>query len=103
MYLGVASLGLVFLGQHILFNSPTVTGGFNGRDVPPFELFGFTFDDVAGSRHQWFGMQFTRTGKLWFVALVALFAHLVVRAQPAAQPCRPCECGPSATARSPRR
>jgi branched-chain amino acid transport system permease protein len=73
VYLGVASLGLVFLGQHLLFNLPTVTGGFNGRDVPPFELFGFTFDDVAGSSTEWFGVQFTRTGKLWFVALVALF------------------------------
>jgi branched-chain amino acid transport system permease protein len=73
VYLGVASLGLVFLGQHVLFNSPTVTGGFNGRDVPPFALFGFTFDDVAGETTNWLGTDFTRTGKLWFVALVALF------------------------------
>jgi branched-chain amino acid transport system permease protein len=72
VYLGVASLGLVFLGQHILFNSEPLTGGFNGRDVPPFTLFGFTFDDVPGETTVWFGTQFTRTGKLWFVALVAL-------------------------------
>jgi branched-chain amino acid transport system permease protein len=72
VYLGVASLGLVFLGQHLLFNSPTVTGGFNGRDVPPFALFGFTFDDVAGETTNWFGKDFTRTGKLWLVALTAL-------------------------------
>jgi branched-chain amino acid transport system permease protein len=73
VYLGVASLGLVFLGQHLLFNSPTITGGFNGRDVPPFALFGFTFDDVAGKTTNWLGTDFTRTGKLWLVALVALF------------------------------
>jgi branched-chain amino acid transport system permease protein len=73
VYLGVASLGLVFLGQHILFNSPTITGGFNGRDVPAFTLFGFRFDDVAGETTNWFGKDFTRTGKLWFVALAVLF------------------------------
>ena len=43
IYLGLASLGLVFLGQHILHNATAVTGGFNGRDVAPFELFGFSF------------------------------------------------------------
>ena len=33
IYLGLASLGLVFPGQHILHNASAVTGGFNGRDV----------------------------------------------------------------------
>ena len=48
IYLGVASLGLVFLGQHVLVNAEPVTGGFNGRDVPPLTIAGFSFDDVAG-------------------------------------------------------
>lgn len=43
IYLGLASLGLVFLGQHILHNAAPLTGGFNGRDVAPFRLFGFSF------------------------------------------------------------
>jgi len=43
IYLGLASLGLVFLGQHILHNAASATGGFNGRDVAPFEVFGFSF------------------------------------------------------------
>jgi branched-chain amino acid transport system permease protein len=43
IYLGLASLGLVFLGQHVLHNASLVTGGFNGRDAPPFGLFGFSF------------------------------------------------------------
>ncbi|MFD0686717.1 branched-chain amino acid ABC transporter permease [Actinomadura fibrosa] len=44
-YLGIASLALIFIGQHVLFNAESVTGGFNGRDVPPLELFGLRFDD----------------------------------------------------------
>jgi branched-chain amino acid transport system permease protein len=48
IYLGVASLGLVFLGQHVLVNAEPLTGGFNGRDVPPLTLLGFSFDDVPG-------------------------------------------------------
>src|SRR3954454_20478233 len=45
IYLGVASLGLVFIGQHLLNTQTAVTGGFNGRTTPPFSLFGFSFTD----------------------------------------------------------
>src|SRR4051812_3415784 len=45
IYLGIASIGLVFIGQHILFNATGLTGGFNGRDVETFSLFGFHFAD----------------------------------------------------------
>src|SRR3954466_8115506 len=43
IYLRIASIGLVFLGQHILFNAKSVTGGFNGRDAEPFNILGFHF------------------------------------------------------------
>src|SRR6476659_1476708 len=43
IYLGIASLGLVFIGDHVLNTWSSVTGGFNGRLVPSFSLFGFSF------------------------------------------------------------
>ncbi len=45
IYLGLASLGLVFLGQYILQNATAVTGGYEGVAVEPFSLLGFSFSD----------------------------------------------------------
>jgi branched-chain amino acid transport system permease protein len=72
IYLGVASLGLVFLGQHVLVNAEPVTGGFNGRDVPPLSVAGFTFDDVPGETLHVLGVPFSRMEKLWYVGLCAV-------------------------------
>ncbi|MFD9545648.1 branched-chain amino acid ABC transporter permease [Streptomyces sp. NPDC060022] len=83
-YLGIATLALIFIGQHVLFNAGSLTGGFNGRAVPPLSLFGFTFDDtevvVAA-------VPFQSSEKLWYVGLLALalsglFARGVLRGRP---------------------
>jgi branched-chain amino acid transport system permease protein len=77
IYLGVASLGLVFVGQHIAFNAQKVSGGFNGRDVPDFNLFGFGFDSSPLS---FLGVNFSRYGKLWYLGLagvVVAYAYYV--------------------------
>ncbi|GGZ15789.1 branched-chain amino acid ABC transporter permease [Streptomyces nitrosporeus] len=83
-YLGIATLALIFIGQHVLFNAEPLTGGFNGREVPPFSLFGLTFDDteviVAA-------VPFQSSEKLWYLALAALavsgfFARGVLRGRP---------------------
>ncbi|MET8057245.1 branched-chain amino acid ABC transporter permease [Streptomyces microflavus] len=83
-YLGIATLALIFIGQHILFNAGSLTGGYNGRAVPPLSLFGFTFDDtevvVAA-------VPFGSSEKLWYVglaalSLAALFARGVLRGRP---------------------
>ncbi|MFE9684472.1 branched-chain amino acid ABC transporter permease [Streptomyces sp. NPDC006285] len=83
-YLGIATLALIFIGQHVLFNARDLTGGFNGRDVPPLSLFGLTFDDtellVAS-------VPFGSAEKLWYAALVlllgcGLFARGVLRGRP---------------------
>lgn len=83
-YLGIATLALIFIGQHVLFNAGELTGGANGRAVPPLSLFGFTFDDrevVVAS------VPFGAAEKLWYAGLVlllcgGLFARGVLRGRP---------------------
>ena len=73
IYLGIASIGLVFIGQHILFNATGLTGGFNGRDAEPFSLAGFTFTQTDPDLTI-MGVPFEETERLWYLglALVAL-------------------------------
>ncbi|MFJ1967779.1 branched-chain amino acid ABC transporter permease [Streptomyces sp. NPDC087903] len=72
VYLGVATLALVFLGHHVLLTADSVTGGFNGRSVPPLTLggFGFTADDPELVL---LGVPFGAEERLWYLGL-ALFA-----------------------------
>ncbi len=79
IYLGVASLALVFIGVHVLNTWTPVTGGFNGRSAPEFSLFGFTF---ANSDPQLFvlGIPFREAHRLWYLGLVlALAAYVFAR------------------------
>lgn len=79
IYLGVASLGLVFIGQHLLNTVTPVTGGFNGRTVPKFSLFGFSFSD---SNPDLFvaNVPFGESERLWYLGLaLALMAYLFAR------------------------
>jgi branched-chain amino acid transport system permease protein len=86
IYLGIASIGLVFIGQHILFNATDLTGGFNGRDAEPFDVLGFSFtaeDPVITIA----GVTFTELEKLWYLGLVLVavsfwFARNLVRGRP---------------------
>lgn len=79
IYLGVASLGLVFIGQHVLNTWTTVTGGFNGRAAPRFELFGFSFGSTDPELYV-LGVPFRAPERLWYLGLVlALAAYLFAR------------------------
>ncbi|MFF3014780.1 branched-chain amino acid ABC transporter permease [Streptomyces sp. NPDC057939] len=83
-YLGIATLALIFIGQHLLFNATSLTGGFNGRAVEPLSLFGFTFDDTETVIAS---VPFHSAEKLWYLALAALlggalFARGVLRGRP---------------------
>jgi branched-chain amino acid transport system permease protein len=73
IYLGIASIGLVFIGQHILFNATGLTGGFNGRDAEPFAVLGFHFQQGSPDLSLG-GVAFGELEKLWYLglALVAL-------------------------------
>lgn len=58
IYLGIATLGLVFIGQHLLKNVKAlepISGGFNGRTVPVSGIAGFEFDSLE---------------KLWYLGMV---------------------------------
>ncbi|MFD8471116.1 branched-chain amino acid ABC transporter permease [Streptomyces globisporus] len=83
-YLGIATLALIFIGQHVLFNAGSLTGGYNGRAVPPLSVFGFTFDD---SELVVAAVPFGSSEKLWYAGLLALllsalFARGVLRGRP---------------------
>ncbi len=86
IYLGVASLALVFVGQHILNSWTTVTGGFNGRPVPKFSLFGFTFSDRNPLLFV-LNVPFREAERLWYLGLVIalagyVFARNLLRSRP---------------------
>jgi branched-chain amino acid transport system permease protein len=71
IYLGIASIGLVFIGQHILFNASGITGGFNGRDAEPFSVAGFSFSN-ADPELVIAGVPFESLERLWYLGLVLL-------------------------------
>ncbi len=77
IYLGIASLALVFIGQHVMFNASTVTGGFNGRDVPEFNLFGFHFADSNPNLFV-LNVPFGQYERLWYLALFLVVVGYVV-------------------------
>ena len=79
IYLGVASLGLVFIGQHLLNTWTSVTGGFNGRTAPEFSLFGFHFSDTHPPLTV-LNVPFNQSERLWYLGLgIALLAFLFAR------------------------
>jgi branched-chain amino acid transport system permease protein len=87
IYLGIASLGLVFIGDHVLNTWSSVTGGFNGRLVPYFSLFGFEFSSLDSPPLEVLGVPFGQAERLWYLGLVlcvaaAWFAANLVRSRP---------------------
>lgn len=86
IYLGVASLGLVFIGQHVLNTWESVTGGFNGRTTPEFSAFGFHF---AADRPELvlLDVPFGPAERLWYLGLILVaaavwFARNLLRSRP---------------------
>jgi branched-chain amino acid transport system permease protein len=87
IYLGLASLGLVFVGQHILFNATGLTGGFNGREAVPFDLFGFSFSNSRPDDFVVLGVSYGGLERLWYLGLVLVavawwFARNLVNGRP---------------------
>src|SRR5918999_4044305 len=87
IYLGLASLGLVFLGQHILQNATSITGGYEGVAVEPFSLFGFSFSNTDPDDLVVFGVPYGALERLWYVGLVIVavaiwYGRNLVRSRP---------------------
>jgi branched-chain amino acid transport system permease protein len=87
MYLGIATLALVFLGHHMMLNARDITGGFNGRSVPALEIFGFSFSDTSPDGLAVLGVPFGGLERLWYFGLVLvavawLAARNLVRGRP---------------------
>ncbi|SFF74724.1 branched-chain amino acid ABC transporter permease [Blastococcus tunisiensis] len=78
IYLGLATVGLVFLARHLMVNLETVTGGFNGRTVAPFAVPGFSFSNSDPDYVAVAGVEFEGLHRLWylFLAVVLLAAWL---------------------------
>lgn len=72
IYLAVASLALVFIGVHVLNTASALSGGYNGRAAPPFELFGLEFSDSA-NQIVVAGVPYGKAELHWYLGLVVLF------------------------------
>src|SRR5215217_5021037 len=68
--LGLASLGLVFLGQHVLQNATGITGGYAGVAVEPFSLFGFSFSSADPDSLVILGVPYGQLERLWYLGVV---------------------------------
>ncbi|WP_214403350.1 branched-chain amino acid ABC transporter permease [Pseudonocardia lacus] len=80
IYLGVASLSLVFLGLWLGQSLESLTGGTSsGRTPPTFELFGFAFANSEPAPTI-LGVAIQKQQRLWFLFLaLAVIAYLLAR------------------------
>ena len=76
LYLGVASLALVFVAQHVFRNSGSVTGGTNGRRVQTFSILGFDLNGSAPELNV-LGVPFEARERMWYVALLILVLVII--------------------------
>ncbi|MEC3979783.1 branched-chain amino acid ABC transporter permease [Amycolatopsis sp. H20-H5] len=81
IYLGVASLSLVFLGLYFGQSAEKLTGGTStGRSPTPFSLFGFPFTN-DGPQFELLGIPIRQAERTWYLfLLLTVIAYVVARA-----------------------
>ncbi|EMD24638.1 branched-chain amino acid ABC transporter permease [Amycolatopsis azurea] len=81
IYLGVASLSLVFLGLYFGQSAETLTGGTStGRAPQPFSLFGFPFTN-DGPEIELMGVPIRQAERLWYLfLLLTVLAFVIAKA-----------------------
>lgn len=71
IYLAVASLALVFIGVHVLNTASALSGGYNGRSAPTFELFGLVFG-ASENPIVVAGVPFGKPELQWYLGIIIL-------------------------------
>lgn len=75
IYLGLATVALVYVARHLMMNLDGITGGFVGRSVDPFTIPGFSFSNENPDYLAIGGVQFEGLHRLWYLFLaITLFA-----------------------------
>jgi branched-chain amino acid transport system permease protein len=72
LYLAIVTLGIVFIGQHVLLNSPGISGGPQGRTFPPVVIGPFDFS--PGQTLELGGLTIDRSGLYYYLGLAILAA-----------------------------
>lgn len=80
LYLGLASVSLIFIGEYFFQNATFITGGQQGRPVQSFDLFGITLSgSVPASQRIMIGtFNFDGSARLWLIALIAIVIAFVI-------------------------
>lgn len=76
IYLGVATIAFIFIGQHILDNWTSASGGYNGRLTTELSILGFSFGDTDPDLVV-LGVPFGRDERLWYLGVLALCLAVV--------------------------
>ncbi len=76
MYLGIATIALVFIGEHVMTNAHNITGGHNGRPAEPMSILGFSFSDNDPDLAV-LGIEFDRYERLWYFGLVLVLSGII--------------------------
>ena len=75
LYLAIVTLGLVYIGQYVWFNVPSISGGPGGRSFPPV-TFG-PFDFSSGQQLTLGGLVIDHNGLYYYLALIILAAAML--------------------------
>lgn len=70
LYLAIVTLALIFIGQHIFFNVPFISGGPAGRAIPAVQIGPFDFS--VGQELDLGGLIIDRDGLYYYLALFLL-------------------------------
>jgi branched-chain amino acid transport system permease protein len=75
LYLAIVTIGLVFIGQHVWFNVPAISGGPGGRSFPPVVVGAFDFS--PGHQLTLGGLVIDHNGLYYYLALIILAASML--------------------------